>query len=127
MRLTCFSLMRRGRFPTLCFAKGGAPRVEVEIQRHGYKPCLFTNLKLIHWLEVEASTELQHARSGWRCGAEGCDIAECSTAYGRIRVGQDRVIQHVERLEANLKGGFAPHVEVTKDAGVDVCLTRAAE
>ena len=98
-----------------------------EFRNNLFRRAFSANIKLIHCLEVEASTELQHARSAWRRGAEGRDIAERSAAYGRIRVGQDRVIQRVERFEANLEGGFAPYMEVTEDAGVDVGLTGAAE
>ena len=78
-------------------------------------------------LEVESPRELQDARGTGRRGAKGGDIAEGASTNGYVRVGENRVIQHVERLETNLKSGLPPHGEGAEDAGVDVCLSRPGE
>ena len=65
--------------------------------------------------EFEAAAELERAR-----GAKGGDVAEGAAADGWVRVGENGVIEHVERLEANLERGLAVDVEPAEDAGVDV-------
>src|SRR5277367_5651701 len=41
--------------------------------------------------------------------------------------GELRVIQQIERLDANLELALTPDVEAAEDARVDVCDSRAAE
>src|SRR5271154_1010882 len=78
-------------------------------------------------LEVEPAGELQHAWSARRRCAEAGDVAERAAANGRVRVGQNRVIEYVERLEANLESRLLIYVECAEDAGVDVGLSGPAE
>jgi hypothetical protein len=77
--------------------------------------------------EVEAATELKHAWGRWRGAAEAGDVAERSGAHGRVRVGENCVIQRIERLKANLESGLAIHVEGAEDAGVDISDSRTTE
>jgi hypothetical protein len=77
-------------------------------------------------LEVEATAELQG--SG---GSKGGDVTEgpaSNDCVGGVGAGSElRVIQQIERLDANLKLALTFDVEPAEDACVDVGDSRAAE
>jgi len=69
--------------------------------------------------EVEAAAKLQHPWGRWRSCAEAGDVTEGSSAHRSVRVYQNRVIERIERLKANLESRFTIHVERAEHAGVE--------
>lgn len=84
-----------------------------------------------NWLEVKATTKLQHTWRPRRGGTEAGDVAKASAAYRRVSAraaqSENGVIEHVEGLEAYLECRLTIHMERTEDTGVNIGLTRAAE
>jgi hypothetical protein len=84
---------------------------------------------LFSTLEVDAPAELQRAGI-----AEGGDIAESAASYSivdlRTIVARRivlRMVQKIERLDANLELAFAPDMEAAEDTRVDGVDSRATE
>src|ERR1700744_6193723 len=78
--------------------------------------------------EIGPSTELKCARREWRIRPKAGDVTKRSTTHCRIRVGvQNRMVQYVERFNANLELALSPHMESAKDAGIHVGHAGAAE
>lgn len=83
-----------------------------------------------HNLEVEAAAELQRTGTLRRRvpRAKAGDIPESSTTNRHVRVGcKYRVIEKIERLEANLELAFAVYVDGPEEACIEDRHSGSAE
>ena len=80
-------------------------------------------------LEVDAAAELERAcGTGVVAEGEAGDVSECSAANGYVGIADEfRVVEQVERLDANLEVAFTVDLEAARDACVDVGNARSAE
>src|SRR5580704_4451821 len=72
-------------------------------------------------LEVEATAELKRTSAlGWRVGgAKAGDVSKGASGYSHVGIVEPGMVEHIKRLEANLKLRLAIEVDGPEQARVE--------